>query len=58
MWTYTLDDNNAAVQALNGTGTLPDRFTVATVDGTAQLVTITIAAQNDTPVISGARPAT
>ena len=53
VWTYTLDDNNAAVQALNGTATLTDSFTALTADGTAQLVTITIAAQNDAAVISG-----
>ena len=28
VWTYTLDDNNAAVQALNGAATLTDSFTV------------------------------
>ena len=54
MWTYTLDDNNPAVQALNGTATLTDSFTALTADGTAQLVTVTIAAQNDAAVISGA----
>ena len=37
-WTYTLNDNNAAVQALNVGGTLTDSFTVTTADGTAQLV--------------------
>src|SRR5256885_10490476 len=36
-WTYTLDNSNAAVQALNSGGTLTDTFTVTTVDGTAQL---------------------
>ncbi len=51
---YTLDDNDPAVQALNGTATLTDSFTALTADGTAQLVTITIAAQNDAAVISGA----
>ena len=42
VWTYTLDDTNSAVQALNVGGTLTDTFTVTTVDGTAQVVTITI----------------
>ena len=41
-WTYTLDNSNAAVQALNAGDTLTDSFTVTTVDGTAQVVTITI----------------
>ena len=42
VWTYTLDNNNPAVQALNVGQTLTDTFTATTVDGTAQLVTITI----------------
>ena len=33
--------------------TLTDTFTVTTVDGTAQLVTITINGANDAAVISG-----
>ncbi|HEV2815913.1 MAG TPA: Calx-beta domain-containing protein, partial [Allosphingosinicella sp.] len=53
VWTYTLDNGNAAVQALNGAATLTDSFTALTEEGTAQLVTITIHAQDDTPV---ARP--
>ena len=53
VWTYTLDNSNAAVQALNGAATLTDSFTALTADGTAQLVTVTIAAQNDAPVITG-----
>ena len=53
VWTYTLDNNNAAVQALNVGGTLTDTFTVTTVDGTAQLVTITINGANDAAVITG-----
>ena len=54
VWTYTLDNSNAAVQALNVGDTLTDTFTVATVDGTAQLVTITINGANDAAVITGA----
>ena len=45
VWTYTLDDSHAAVQALNGSATLTDTFTVLTADGTAQLVTVTINAR-------------
>ena len=42
-WTYTLDNTNAAVQALNAASApLTDTFTVLTQDGTAQLVTVTI----------------
>src|SRR6185295_5628565 len=53
VWTYTLDNTNAAVEALNNGGTLSDTFTVTTVDGTSQLVTITIHGTNDAAVISG-----
>ena len=35
LWTYTLDNSNAAVQALNVGQTLTDTFTATTVDGTA-----------------------
>ena len=47
VWTYTLDDDNCAVQALDDGDTLTDTFTVTTVDGTAQVVTITIHGSND-----------
>ena len=53
MWTYTLDDNNTAVQALNAGATLIDTFTAVTTDGTEQVVTITINGANDAAVISG-----
>ncbi len=52
-WTYTLDNSNAAVQALNVGGHLTDTFTVTTADGTAQIVTVTIDGSNDAAVISG-----
>ena len=51
-WTYTLNNNNAAVQALNVGGTLTDTFTVHTQDGTAQQVTVTINGANDSPVLA------
>ena len=53
VWTYTLDNTNSAVQALNVGGTLTDTFTVTTIDGTARLVTITITGSNDAAIISG-----
>ena len=53
LWTYTLDDSNTAVQALNAGETLTDTFTAVTTDGTQQLVTITINGRNDAAVISG-----
>ena len=54
VWTYTLDDTNTAVQALNVGQSLTDTFTATTVDGTEQLVIITINGRNDAAVISGA----
>jgi VCBS repeat-containing protein len=53
-WTYTLNDAHNAVQALNVGGTLTDTFTVITEDGTAHMVTISIAGTNDAAIISGA----
>jgi VCBS repeat-containing protein len=52
-WTYTVDNNNAAVQALNAGQSLTDTFTVRTVDGTAQQITVTIDGANDAAVIAG-----
>ena len=50
-WTYTLNNNNATVQALRtAANTLVDTFTVLTVDGTAQLITVSIQGGNDTPI--------
>jgi VCBS repeat-containing protein len=46
-WTYTLDEDNSAVKALNACGTLTDTFTVTTIDGTAQTVTVTIQGADD-----------
>src|SRR6185503_19318423 len=53
LWTYTLNNSNGAVQALNVGQTLTDTFTAMTVDGTAQVVTITINGTNDAAVITG-----
>src|SRR5204862_4917985 len=52
-WSYTLDNSNAAVQALNDGGSTTDTFTVLTADGTEQVVTITITGTNDAAVVSG-----
>src|SRR5688572_6799768 len=52
-WSYTLDDNNAAVQGLNTGDTLTETVTVATADGTTKDVTITINGANDAAVITG-----
>jgi VCBS repeat-containing protein len=56
VWTYTLDNNNSAVQGLNAnTPPLTDSFTVTTVDGTSQQIKITITGSNDAAVISGTK---
>ena len=52
-WTYTLDNSNATVDALNAGATLTDTFTATTIDGTSQAITITIHGTDDAAVISG-----
>jgi VCBS repeat-containing protein len=52
-WTYTLDNTNSTVQALNVGGTLTDTFTVMTTTGAPQVITITIDGANDAAVVSG-----
>lgn len=54
VWAYTIDEANSTVQALNVGGSLTDRFTVTTIDGTPQTITITINGANDAADISGA----
>ncbi|MBC2773520.1 tandem-95 repeat protein [Rhizobium sp. AQ_MP] len=54
-WTYTLNNDNATVNALPAGKTLSDTFTVKTVGGTEQLVSITINGANDAPTITGDR---
>ncbi|TIT30203.1 MAG: hypothetical protein E5W65_32485, partial [Mesorhizobium sp.] len=49
-WTYTLDNGNATVQALNVGQSTTDTFTALTADGTAQVVTVTIHGTNDAAV--------
>lgn len=46
-WTYTLDNTNGTVQALNNGDTLTDSFVVKSEDGTEQTVDITIHGAND-----------
>jgi VCBS repeat-containing protein len=55
VWIYTLDDANCAVQALNIGDTLTDTFKVTSLDGTAQLVTVTINGTNDEAIICGTK---
>ena len=55
VWTYTLDNTDPAVQALGAGQTLPNEaFTVTTIDGTSQVVTVTITGTNDAPVAQDA----
>ncbi|MNF48642.1 Poly(beta-D-mannuronate) C5 epimerase 1 [compost metagenome] len=51
-WTYSLDNGNPDVDALNVGDSLSDSFTVLSEDGTAQLVSITINGSNDAAVLS------
>ncbi|MGU5716483.1 VCBS domain-containing protein, partial [Aeromonas taiwanensis] len=52
VWSYTLDNSNTAVQALNpGSTPLHELVTVATADGTEQVIDITINGANDTPML-------
>ncbi len=53
-WTYT---TNSAHNEFVGGQNYTDSFTVTTADGTAQLVTVTIAGTNDAAVITGASTA-
>ena len=60
-WTYTLNNDDATVMALNTgstltdgfSGSLTDTFVVYTVDGTAKTVTIAIEGTNDAAIITG-----
>ena len=55
VWVYTLNNADPAVQALGAGQTLPNEtFTVTTIDGTTQVVTVTITGTNDAPVASPA----
>ena len=53
-WVYSLDNSNAAVQALiTGGGTLSDSFNALSIDGTSHQVSITINGNDDVAVITG-----
>src|SRR4051794_11243687 len=52
-WTYALDPASAAVLALTACQNLTDTFTVTTIGGTPQVVTMTIQGADDPAVISG-----
>jgi len=50
-WTYTADNSDPRIQALAAGTSVTDSFTVRTIDGTTQLVTVTINGTNDVAVI-------
>ncbi|HEX5775641.1 MAG TPA: VCBS domain-containing protein, partial [Caulobacteraceae bacterium] len=53
-WTYSLDNTDAAVQALGAGDTLQDTITVWSEDGTdSEVITVTIHGTNDEATISG-----
>jgi VCBS repeat-containing protein len=52
-WTYTLDGANPAVLALKACDTATDTFTVTTIGGTPQTITVTIQGADDPSVVSG-----
>ena len=48
-WTYSANNSQTAIQQLGATQSLQDRFTAVALDGTTQIVTVTINGTNDTP---------
>ncbi len=53
-WSYALNQSNSDVQGLKlAADTLTDTFTVFSVDGTSQVITVTITGANDAAVITG-----
>ena len=53
VWTYTLDNNAAAVQALGAGQTLTEAFKIETEDGAEAVITITITGTDDPNEIEG-----
>jgi large repetitive protein len=54
VWTYTLDNENEIVNSLNSISTdLKDTFTIKSIDGTPQTITIKINGANDAAMIGG-----
>src|SRR5439155_8566278 len=52
-WSYTLNNADPAVQALGNAQTLPSEvFTVSTIDGSTQQITVSISGVNDAAVLS------
>ena len=54
LWTYTLDNANSTVDALDDGDTLTDTSsTFSATDGTNQTITVSITGADDAPVVSG-----
>jgi VCBS repeat-containing protein len=58
LWTYNLNNANTAVDALNAGQTLTDTFSVTSVDGTSQTVTVTINGATDVVAVTPPTPFT
>jgi len=54
VWIYSLDNDNTTVLALNAGESLQEQFTITTLDGTEQSVTIVINGVNEAANIGGA----
>jgi large repetitive protein len=52
-WSYSANNNQAAIQALDAGETLTDTLTVTTADGTTHDITITIHGAEDAPIVGG-----
>jgi len=53
-WTYTLNNADPTVQALGAGQTLPaETFTVSSIDGSTQVITVSITGTNDAATITG-----
>jgi T1SS-143 domain-containing protein len=48
-WTYTANNNSAAIQALKAGQSVVDSFAVQSIDGTSKTVSVTINGTNDAP---------
>ena len=51
-WSYALDNSNTAVNALSNGQSLSDKFSVATLDGTTQTISVTINGHTDANAIN------
>jgi len=57
VWTYTLNNDHATIDALGASESTTDTITVTSGDGTTENITITITGTNDAPVITSSATA-